>query len=158
MRSRQFLYILFAISLVGILGFSYISERSPIGKCYKSGFLNFSQKYYIQPEKIVIQPWRGQHHVYGIFMIPDEYIHDYLLQFKLPGDRTYCGTVYSGISTDLQSISLPPGNYLVTGFVNTRLALLLIAQGKLDYLQQPSNWKLGIGDQREFRGRGGRGR
>ena len=140
MRSRQFVYILFAISLVGILGFSYISDRPPIGKCYKSGFFYFSQKHYIEPEKIVIQPWRGQHHVYGIFMIPNGYIYDYLLQFQLPGDSTYCGTVSYGTISDLEGIETRPGNYLVRGYVNTRLALWLMAQGKLDYLQQPSNW------------------
>ncbi|MBD2354186.1 hypothetical protein H6G41_06030 [Tolypothrix sp. FACHB-123] len=143
MRSRQFIYILFVISLVGILGFSYISEK-PIGKCYKRGFISSNnQKYYIYPEKIVIQPWRGQHHVYGIFMIPNGYEHDYLLQFQLPDNSTYCGTVYYSIHNVLDGIKARPDNYLVKGYVNTRLALWLMIQGKLDHLQQPSNWSLG---------------
>jgi hypothetical protein len=142
-RSRQFIYILFAISLVGILGFSYISEK-PIGRCYKRGFISSTnQKYYIYPEKIVIQPWRGQHHVYGIFMIPNGYIYDYLLQFKLPENTTYCGTVYFVTRTQLDGINAQPGNYLVKGYVNTRLALWLMVQGKLNHLQQTSNWRLG---------------
>jgi hypothetical protein len=142
-RSRQFIYILFAISLVGILGFSYISE-TPIGKCYKRGFISSTnQKYYIYPEKIVIQPWRGQHHVYGIFMIPNGYIHDYLLQFNLPDNTNYCGTVYYGSNTQLDGINVQSGNYLVKGYVNTRLAFWLIVQGKLNYLQETSNWRLG---------------
>lgn len=143
MRNRQFIYTLFAISLVGILGFSYISEQ-PIGKCYKRGFIASAyQKHYISPEKIVIQPWRGQHHVYGIFQIPNGYIYDYLLQLRLPTNTIYCGTVYFSSHTELDGINAQPGNYLVKGYVNTRLALWLMVQGKLDHLQQPSNWSLG---------------
>lgn len=92
----------------------------------------------LRPSKIVIQPWKGRHHVYAEFTLPPK---GYLIndQFRLAleplGD--FCG----GVST--QKI---PGEQkgVAIARLRTRTALWLIAQGKLGALYQPENWQLEI--------------
>ncbi|NJL81313.1 MAG: hypothetical protein HC836_07785 [Richelia sp. RM2_1_2] len=140
---RKFTYILFLFSLIGILGFSYVSKKSPVTACYEWGFSSQAEKYYVYPEKIVVEPLRGRHHVYGIFQIPGGYLNDKLLQLEIPGKGTYCGILsYSGtVTTD--GVYAKPGHYLMKGMLNTRIAIALILQGKQKELQQLDNWKLG---------------
>lgn len=145
MRKRQLLYILFALSLLGIFGLSHISaiaERSPVTTCQQWGFYSSGEKYYIHPEKIVVKPWVGQHHVYGIFMIPGGYRNDYFLTVTIDGKDVHCG-VLKYIGTNFAGINAQSGSYLMQGYLNTRVALKLIAKGKGNQLKQPENWKLG---------------
>ena len=144
MRKRREIYILFALSLVGILGLSYIVESSPVLGCPKWGFIApKSAKYYTNPEKVVIQPWHGQHHSYAIFSVPKGYNNDKLFKLTLPGNDTYCGYLdYTGKTVD-GGINAKPGYYLLKGYLNTRIVLGLIAKGKINQLKQPINWRAG---------------
>ena len=147
MRKNQLLYILFALSLLSILGFSYVSElseRSPITSCHEWGFFSSkSEKYYTHPEKIVVKPWVGPHHVYGLFMIPNGYRNDFFFTVTIDKTEVNCG-VFNDAATKLtESINVKPGYYLIKGFLNTRVGLQLIIQGKGDQLKQPQNWKVG---------------
>jgi hypothetical protein len=147
MRKIRFFILLILLSLVIVLGFSslsfYFSERRPTVTCQDVRFYpQESQKYYIHPEKLVIRPWRGRHNVYAIFAIPPGYRTDDAFTLSIPGTRTYCGNFRNRgiiVSADDQS------NYyiLIQGFLNTRIALKLIAQGKLDELRDPEYWSLG---------------
>jgi hypothetical protein len=142
-RKRPIIYMLFTLSLVGILGCSFIWKQLPIYSCQKWGFIvTNSKKYYLNPEKIVIEPWRGRHHVYGIFMIPDGYVRDHLITIKIPGKPTYCGILLFPSNT-YDGIYAKPGHYLMKGYLQTRTTLELIFEGKANQLQQPSNWRLG---------------
>ncbi|MEA5506496.1 hypothetical protein VB735_26005 [Halotia wernerae UHCC 0503] len=141
---KQVFYILFVLSLVGILGFSYISEQAPVTRCRSWGFISStSGKYYSTPEKIVIKPWFGRHRVYGIFMIPNGYRSDHFVTLTIPGEKTYCGELMNAGNNFIEGIYAQPGYYLIKGQFNTRIAVWLIAQGKRNQLQQPSNWRLG---------------
>ncbi len=146
MLKRNIFYILFTLTLVGILGFSYISEfseRSPVTSCQEWGFYSSKDgKYYAHPEKIVFQPWHGRHHVYAIFMIPNGYINDFLLTVKIQGIKTICGTTKNR-GASFEGISAKPGYYLVQGFLNTRTGVWLITQGKTEELKQLDNWVIG---------------
>jgi hypothetical protein len=146
-RKNQLLYILFALSLLSILGFSYVSEfseRSPITSCREWGFFSSkSEKYYTHPEKIVVKPWLGPHHVYGLFLIPDGYRNDLLFTVTIDKTKVNCGVFYYASRKLSESINAKPGYYLIKGFLNTRVALELIIQGKGDQLKQPQNWKVG---------------
>jgi hypothetical protein len=146
-RKNQLLYILFALSLLSILGFSYVSEfseRSPITSCHEWGFFSSkSEKYYTHPEKIVIKPWDGPHHVYGLFMIPNGYRNDFLFTVTIDKTEVNCGIFNSGDTKLAESINAKPGYYMIKGFLNTRIALKLIIQGKGDQLNQLQNWKVG---------------
>ncbi|AFY99786.1 hypothetical protein [Calothrix sp. PCC 6303] len=145
MRKRKSIYILvllFILTLVGVVGF-YLSARSPILGCYEWGFSQNSPKYYINPEKVVVKPWHGQHHVFAIFMIPGGYLNEKLFTLNLSGDQRFCGILAYAGTTDAEGISAKPGHYLMKGLLNTRTALWIISQGKGGELEQASNWRIG---------------
>jgi len=141
------LYILFLLSLFSVLGFSeisaYISEKRPIITCQQWGFhRQQEEKSYIHPERLVVRPWRGQHNVYALFVIPSGYRTDGLFTVTTPETGTYCGRIQ-----DIGKVSSggdEEKNYtIMRGFLNTRIALKLIAKGQLDELREPDNWRLG---------------
>ncbi len=128
---------------LGILGFSYVSKKRPIISCNPSEFIQSkSSKYYIHPVKVTVKPWHGEHHVFAIFMIPDGYVSDRLLTVKIEGD-TFCGVLQQKHTTDAEGIVAQPGYYLMKGYVNTRVGLWWISQGKVNQLRQPDNWTVG---------------
>ncbi|MDZ8050394.1 MAG: hypothetical protein RMX68_009745 [Aulosira sp. ZfuVER01] len=143
MRKSQLIYTLLALSLVSILGFSYFNKRSQITACKPSQFIAAQGKQYLYPKKIVIQPWRGQHHVYGVFSVAKEYKTDNLVQVTLPDRITECGIVDPIDNSYSSGAYAQPGHYLVKGYLNTRIALWLIVLGKGNQLAQPNNWTLG---------------
>ena len=147
MRKNQLLYILFALSLLSIVGFSYVSElseRSPITSCHEWGFYSSKgEKYYTHPKKIVIKPWVGQHHVYGIFMIPSAYRNDFFFTVTIDKTEVYCGVMNEAHTKFVGGVNGKPEYYQIKGLLNTRVALRLIFQGKEDQLKQPRNWRVG---------------
>lgn len=147
-RKRYLGYILVVMIFFGtissVVAYSVISERSPVLECQEWGFYRSKgQRYYTYPEKIVVQPWRGQHHVYAIFNVPNEYINDKQFTLNISDNDTFCGILkYEGTGS-IDNVSPKPGHYLMKGFINTRQALGIIIQGKGDELKQPSNWRMG---------------
>jgi hypothetical protein len=144
-RRHQLIYILLALSLVSVIGFRWAWKKSPRVSCYPQGFVSSlnSEKEYAYPEKIVVKPWRGRHHVYGVFMIPKGYKSDRLVTLTVSKNKTYCGLLMETEYASYGNIDAKPGYHLMKGYLNTRLALFLIIQGKIDQMKQPSNWKLG---------------
>jgi hypothetical protein len=112
-------------------------------RCQPSAFRSSSDaKYYTHPEKLVVQPWRGPHNVYAIFTVPSGYRSDRLFTVSIPGDQIYCGQFYNRGKIPT-GIDQPKYYTLIKGNLNTRIALKLIAQGKLNQLKQAKNWRLG---------------
>lgn len=147
MRKNQLLYILFALSLLSILGFSYVSdlsERSPIISCRQWGFYSSKgEKYYAHPEKIVVKPWDGPHNVYGIFMIPAGYRNDFFFTVTIDKTEVHCGVINEAHRKFAGGVNAKPGYYQIKGLLNTRVALRLILKGKEEQLKQPQNWRVG---------------
>lgn len=148
MLKKSLFYIFFALSLFGVMGVSLISdklERSPVVTCNAPyGFFQTKNpKFYTYPEKIVLQPWRGQHHTYAVFQIPNGYQYEYLFRLKIPGEPIHCGGLIPVEENVIAGIPRKQGYYLVRGYINTRIALNLIFQGKINQLQQSQNWQLG---------------
>lgn len=129
--------------MLGIIGFSLLSDISPVVTCdkFKYRISSTSEKYYAHPEKIVVKPWRGQHHVYGKFIIPKSYRNDGFFTLTLPGNKTYCGHLDTIADVSLPGLDTQPKS-LVRGYLNTRIALWVIIQGHINDLKNPQNWKL----------------
>ncbi|MEA5579806.1 hypothetical protein VB620_00445 [Nodularia harveyana UHCC-0300] len=145
MRKIRLFILLLLLSLFSVLGFAdistYLSERKPIVQCEKSGFYPpQAQKYYTHPQKLVVAPWRGPHNVYGIFAIPTGYSSDALFTVSIPGTPTYCGQFQD---TKIVSSDVDQPHLILKGLLNTRIALKLIAQGKLNQLREEKYWRLG---------------
>lgn len=97
----------------------------------------------IHPAKVVVEPWLGQHHVFGIFMVP--------LLYR--SGRIYSGRITVQSFTEdfildwhqIQSVEdlvVEPGYYLVQAYLPTRVALWFIITGQFGELRSPCNWTL----------------
>lgn len=98
--------------------------------------------YRVQPRKIVVRPWLGRHHVFGIFMVPYTY----------RSGKAYSGVIsvesfFDKLAPDSQppvehveDVVAEPGHYLIRAYVPTRTALWLVLQGRWGDLQRPCNW------------------
>ncbi|HLO85740.1 MAG TPA: hypothetical protein VK203_12140 [Nostocaceae cyanobacterium] len=159
MKKRFLFCRLFLLALVTVLIISCILEQAPDFPCSQWGFIKTQNpKYYIHPERVVIQPWLGQHHVYGVFMLPSGYAHDRLMTVRIPENEPFCGTVLNaGQSAD--GVNAQPGHYLARGYLRTRTTLKLVIQGKIQHLLNRKNWQIGSAGRRteETRGRGDAG-
>lgn len=145
MRNRQLPYFLFSLTLVMIIGFVKYLDKAPNFSCKKEGFMvsQITQSY-IHPEKIVVRPWLGQHHVYAVFMLPNSYVYDRFMKVNLPVNKTFCGTAVK-FTQPIDDINLQPGHYLVRGYLQTRTSLQYILLGRINDLKQRNNWQLGYG-------------
>ena len=93
----------------------------------------------VQPTKIVIQPWKGRHHVYAEFPLPNQhyFVNDrFRVNMGKLGD--FCGGV--GVA----SSDNPGVKSVAIARLRTRTTLWLIAQGQLNALKQAQNWQLEI--------------
>ena len=91
----------------------------------------------LEPTKIVVQPWKGRHHVYAEFQLPSQgyFIND-RFRINLGNLGDFCGGVTSSNSPGSQPVAIAR--------LRTRTALWLIAQGQLNALNQSQNWQLEV--------------
>jgi hypothetical protein len=137
-------YILFTLTLLIILSWTTIAKLPNRLTCQQSNVVRATgERHYTHPHKIVIEPWRGEHHVYAIFMIPGGYINDKLFTVTIEGAGTFCGELDFAGTTVADGVYAKPGYYLMKALFRTRAAVWLIAQGKEDELKQPHHWRLG---------------
>ncbi|MEM7556627.1 MAG: hypothetical protein AAF378_21515 [Cyanobacteria bacterium P01_A01_bin.84] len=142
MNKRRITYLLFTLALICTLSVSYFWKRSPIARCHNWAFSSVEEKSYAYPEKIVVKPWKGPHHVYGLFMIPGGHLNEKLFKLTIPNTRTYCGVLeFNGSAYG--SFEAKPGYYIMRGLLNTRIALWLILQGRGEELKRSHNWQVG---------------
>lgn len=151
MRRYQFFYLLFFLTLAGILGFSLFSDLPPTVSCdkWKYTATSTNEKFYAHPTELVVKPWRGQHQVYGTFVIPHKYRTDGFMTITLSQNKTYCGQLINVGGFIVPGLYPQPKNRIIRGYLNTRLALWLIIQGKGGELKQPQNWRLGYFERRK---------
>lgn len=146
MYKSKITYLLFTLTLLIILSWTAIAKLPNKLTCQQSNVIRATDdRHYTHPDKIVIEPWRGEHHVYAIFMIPGGYVNDKLFTVTIKGVGTFCGQLNFGGTTVAYGVVAKPGHYLMKALFLTRAAIWLIAQGKKDELKQPLNWRVGYG-------------
>jgi hypothetical protein len=122
---------------------AWLVNKPPTVECVGEG-LGDHQAHTIRAVKVVVRPWLGQHHVYGVFMVPNRYRHNknYAVSMVVRGfDRSFVG----GERFDKQDVDgflVAPGNYLLRRYVPTRLALWFLVNGRFGDLRNPCNWTL----------------
>ena len=62
-----------AIALVSVPPLTGCRSEAPVA----------ARQYWFRATQTVVQPWRGPHHVYGIFSVPDQYNRDRLYTARL---------------------------------------------------------------------------
>lgn len=132
-----------SVSVVLVLTFTtlWLLSKPSTHDCVVEHSTDF---YLIRPSKVIVQPWMGQHHVYGIFIVP--------LRYR--SSRSYSGTisVESFIGEfipdsqpqvqQIEDVVEEPGDYVVRGYIPTRIALWFVLSGQFGDLRTPCNWKL----------------
>jgi len=98
----------------------------------------------IRATQVVVQPWLGKHHVFGIFLVPSRYRHNrkYIVTTTVRGFG-HLGTI--GERFDEQYVDDPvagPGHFLLRSYVPTRVALWFLLNGLFGDLRRPCNWTL----------------
>ncbi|MBD2560773.1 MULTISPECIES: hypothetical protein [Nostoc] len=130
--------------LILLLSLSIIPLWWPVNDsdCNFEDFLaSKTTKFQVHATKVIVQPWRGRHHVYGIFMIPDEYKQAPFFVLTVQGAGSYCSKQF-GHKKNFNGVFAKPGTYLVRKFIRTRTALRLILQGLYFQINDKKNWTL----------------
>ena len=109
-----------------------------------------AKQHWLRATQTVVQPWWGQHHVYGMFSVPDKYRYDRLYTARLiiqgfteefPESSPEGGVIDSG--------QAEAGHYLKRVYLPTRTALWFLLTGRFGDLKTPCHWWLVIADRME---------
>jgi hypothetical protein len=141
------LYLLTLMVVGGMLGavkVNHLWQRSQvISDCPGSTLSpNHGPLVTLHPQKVVVAPWKGRHHVYAMFVVPAGYQPDEFVTVTFADGQAYCAetkTLRPHIADDL---SVPPGHYVVQALLRTRTTIGLLSSGKKAELEQPQNWTL----------------
>jgi hypothetical protein len=101
------------------------------------------KEHWFRATQTMVEPWRGPHHVYGIFVIPDQYKFDHLYTAKLtiqgaPVDFL-AGSSEDGDHTE-------GGNYIKRVYLSTRTALWFLLTARFGELKKSCHWWLVLSD------------
>lgn len=103
------------------------------------------EEHWFQATDTVVQPWRGRHHVYGVFVIPAQYKFDHLFTAKLVIQGVHNELLAGSPEyTDVPSSTWEPGSYRKRAYLPTRATLKFIAMGRFGDLKMPCHWWLVI--------------
>jgi hypothetical protein len=106
-----------------------------------------SNKHWFRAVRIVVQPWWGPHHVYGVFNVPVRYKRNRLYRAKLViQGSTEEFTNASPEGEDIYNDRAEPGHYIKRVYLPTRTALLLLLSGRFGDLGTSCHWWLVITD------------
>ena len=131
------LLLLFTLAVPNLV--QYISVPSgprSASSCPK----NWASQTTIAPSKIVVQPWKGRHHVYAEFQVPAGMFVSDRAKVTVGDLGEFCG----GVSEMADSIENSVGTTTAIARIRTRTALWLMLQGKIGDLNQAANWQLPI--------------
>lgn len=102
-----------------------------------------TKKYYIHPDKVIVEPWLGQHHIYAIFIVPQGHLYDNFITVNLGNNHIFCGDV-SRLPYSQDGVIAQPGYDLAKGFLHSRTGIKFIFTGKINEIRKASNWQLGV--------------
>ena len=149
-RSRSFkksgTLIAAAVGTSVLLGLLALAALPPKTACSSDTDAPAGQ-YWFRAVKTVVEPWRGPHHVYGIFTIPGQFKFDHLYTAKL----TIQGvpTAFQAGSPedeDIYSGQAEPGHYIKRVYLSTRTALWFLLSGRFGDLRTSCHWWLIVAD------------
>jgi len=114
----------------------------PIVPCQEQG-TSRSNEHKFQAITVVVRPWNGQHHVYGVFRIPQEFKHDRLYSAALSIDGLPANfSAGSPEDEAYDTIAAEYGFYLKRAYIPTRTALWFLVTGRFGDLRTACHWWL----------------
>jgi len=143
---RRLLKACVAILLISSAGAVLLIRVPPITSC-RSEIHNNSKEYWVPAIETVAQPWKGRHHVYGIFVIPEQYKYDHLYSAKLSiqGFETEF-SAGSSEDEDPYAATARPGYYVKRVYISTRTAVWFLFTGRFGDLRTACHWWLVLKD------------
>ena len=145
MRERR--WRTFSASCVALLAIAIVLVNVPPLTGCRSDAPVAAKQYWVRATQTVVQPWRGPHHVYGMFSVPDHNRYDPLYTARLvieglieefPETSPERGDIFN--SRD------KPGHYMKRVYLPTRTALWFLLTGRFGDLKMPCHWWLVIAD------------
>jgi|CXWL01.1.fsa_nt_gi hypothetical protein len=143
--------IVFGILFALLATATVLLNMPPLTDC-RSEAPVVGKEYGFRATQTVVQPWQGQHHVYGTFSVPDQYRRDRLYRAKL---------MIQGFSQEFAEVSpeggdnyngrAEPGHYEKRVYLPTRTALWFLVTGQFGDLKMPCHWWLVIADRVTYR-------
>jgi len=121
----------------------FLLNKAPTADCAAEASTDHTM-HEVRAAKVVVQPWLGEHHVYGVFMVPNRYRHNktYVLRMAVQGsDRVFAGGERSG-KQYVDDASAESGHYVLHSYLPTRVALRFLFDGRFADLRNPCNWRL----------------
>ena len=120
--------------LVAMPGTSHCPEEEPTNL----------EQYKAHPVKVVVKPWLGRHHVFGVFVVPLRYRsgRSYLGTISVPGLKGEIAPDWQPQDQRVEDIVAEPGYYLIRGYIPTRIAFWFLFTGQFGDLRIPCNWTL----------------
>jgi hypothetical protein len=126
-----------AIVLVNIPPITGCRSEPPVG----------AKQYWFRATQTVVQPWRGPHHVYGIFKVPGQFRRDRLYTARLIIEgftEEFSETSPEG--GDIYNGRAAAGHYMKRVYLPTRTALWFLLTGRFGDLKTTCHWWLVIAD------------
>jgi len=91
---------------------------------------------------VTAKPWRGEHHVYGIFELDEQKVPPgQPVIVRVSGAAKYC-TTSNPVGNKFRNIEAPEGYYLSRHYIRTRTGFWVTLLGQRGKLKQPQNWTL----------------
>ena len=145
-KNNPSLLIIFSLLLALLATATVLLNMPPLTDCRSEPPVVVGQRWF-SATQTVVEPWQGQHHVYGMFIVPDQYGRDRLYRAKL---------VIQGFSQEFAEVSpeggdndngrAEPGHYIKRVYLPTRTALWFLLTGRFGDLNMPCHWWLVITD------------
>lgn len=128
--------------LVGSLIVVWQANREPRDPCDSRLTMHPGERRFV-PLQVVAQPWKGRHHVYGVFEIPVEYrVHRlYSVRLTIGGEET----VFAAGSPENEEFTETPsieGVFIRRAYVPTRTAVWFLLTGRFGNLNSVCHWSL----------------
>jgi hypothetical protein len=124
----------------------WLINKPPVTPCPAEPKVD-SKAHEIRAMKVVVQPWKGPHQVYGIFMVPIRYKDDRLYSTRLRVQGFERGLTRPEPEY-MDTMAAKPGYYLKRTYAPTRLALWFLVSGMFGDLRTPCHWTLVIMERR----------
>ena len=146
MKRRRIGRIVTAVALALLATTMALANMPPLTGC-RSEAPVAAKQYWFRAAQVVAQPWRGPHHVYGIFTIPTQYKFDHLYTAKLTIQGIHADfQAGSPEDEDIYSGRAESGYYVKRVYLSTRTALWFLLTGRFGILKTSCHWWLVIAE------------
>lgn len=133
-------------SVLSVLTVTILLNMPPMTGCGHNLPVSGHQHWFNATE-IVVQPWRGEHHVYGVFTIPVQYQDQRLYSARLTIKSLSNGfPEVSPESGKFYDERVDTAHYRMRVYFPTRMALWFLLTGRFGDLTMPCHWWLAIQD------------